>query len=61
MTQSENPIPRPSQEPKFEQPFFGFNGGTERLNGRLAMIAFIAVVLIELFTGQTIIAWLGWG
>lgn len=31
---------------------WGFTPPTERLNGRLAMIGFVSVVLIEVFSGQ---------
>jgi Chlorophyll A-B binding protein len=31
---------------------FGFTAGSELLNGRLAMIGFLAAVSIELFTGK---------
>lgn len=54
MTQSQ-----PSTTPNFETPKFGFNSYAERLNGRAAMIGFVAMVLIEYVTGQGFLAWLG--
>ncbi|MGG6267389.1 chlorophyll a/b-binding protein [Leptolyngbya sp. AN03gr2] len=38
-----------------DQPQFGFNINAERLNGRLAMIGFVSLVLLEVFTGHGII------
>jgi hypothetical protein len=48
-------------EPKMyvdDKPGFGFTEYTEKLNGRLAMIGFVALIAIELFTGHGAIAWL---
>ncbi|MER3433102.1 MAG: high light inducible protein [Leptolyngbya sp. ERB_1_1] len=41
-----------------EQPQFGFNANAERLNGRLAMIGFISLLALEVFTGHGIIGFL---
>jgi len=41
-----------------EQPQFGFNTNAERLNGRLAMIGFISLLALEVFTGHGIIGFL---
>ncbi|MBE9169374.1 chlorophyll A-B binding protein [Pleurocapsales cyanobacterium LEGE 06147] len=38
---------------------FGSNPSAEIWNGRLAMIGFLAAVIIELTTGQGILHWLG--
>lgn len=51
--------PQPTTTPKLEEPKFGFNEYAERLNGRAAMIGFLLIVLIEYFTGQGFLAWLG--
>ena len=51
--------PQPVITPKLEEPKFGFNEYAERLNGRAAMIGFIIMVVIEVVTGQGVIAWLG--
>jgi hypothetical protein len=49
----------PTVKPVIERPKAGFNEYAERLNGRAAMVGFVAVVLIEAFTGQTFLTWLG--
>lgn len=54
MTQPQTPI-----TPKFEEPKFGFNTYAERLNGRAAMIGFVATLVIEYLTGQGLLSWLG--
>ncbi|XGB43701.1 MAG: chlorophyll a/b-binding protein [Nodosilinea sp. LVE1205-7] len=46
--------------PNIHRPRMGFNDYAERLNGRAAMVAFIAIILIELITGKGILSWLGW-
>jgi hypothetical protein len=51
--------PQPTQTPKLEEPKFGFNDYTERLNGRAAMIGFVLTLAIEYFTGQGLLSWLG--
>ncbi len=35
-----------------EQPQFGFNENAEKLNGRLAMIGFVALLAMEVLTGH---------
>ncbi len=50
---------QPTVTPKLEQPKFGFNDYAERLNGRAAMIGFALTVMIEYFTGQGLLSWLG--
>ncbi|WP_088892616.1 chlorophyll a/b-binding protein [Leptolyngbya ohadii] len=52
----------PSQStitPNLPEPKFGFNGYAERLNGRAAMIGFVATIAIEYLTGQGLLSWLG--
>lgn len=51
--------PQPTTTPKLEEPKFGFNEYAERLNGRAAMIGFLLMVIIEVVTGQGVLAWLG--
>jgi hypothetical protein len=51
--------PQPSVTPKLDTPKFGFNDYAERLNGRAAMIGFALTLLIEYFTGQGVLSWLG--
>jgi hypothetical protein len=50
---------QPTTTPKLEQPKFGFNDYAERLNGRAAMIGFSITLIIEYFTGQGLLSWLG--
>jgi hypothetical protein len=50
---------QPPQPPKLEDPKFGFNDYSERLNGRAAMIGFLLVLVIEYVTGKGLLAWLG--
>ncbi|QQE64507.1 hypothetical protein GFS31_11880 [Leptolyngbya sp. BL0902] len=42
-----------------DSPTFGWNTYAERLNGRFAMVGFVALLLLELVTHQTFFAWLG--
>ncbi len=49
----------PTRTPKLDEPKYGFNSFAERLNGRAAMAGFLAVLLIEYFTGQGVLSWLG--
>jgi hypothetical protein len=45
-----------SQEPI---PAFGWTPYAERINGRFAMIGFVALLVLELVTRQDFITWLG--
>ena len=38
---------------------FGWSSYSERTNGRFAMIGFLAIVLIELFSKQSFLKWAG--
>jgi hypothetical protein len=49
----------PTQIPQVTEPKFGFNSFAERLNGRAAMIGFVATLAIEYFSGQGLLSWLG--
>jgi hypothetical protein len=42
-----------------EVPAFGWSGYAERVNGRFAMVGFIAVLLIEAVSGETFLRWAG--
>lgn len=46
-------------DPNIQRPKLGFNDYAERLNGRAAMVGFIAIILIELVTGEGLLSWLG--
>ncbi len=51
-----SPANPPSTRP---EPGFGWTAYAEHLNGRFAMIGIVALIVIELATGQGLIAWLG--
>ena len=51
--------PQPSITPNLEQPRYGFNRYAERINGRAAMIGFVIALLVEYFTGEGVLTWLG--
>ena len=55
-TPSTNPKPAPAPEP---EPAFGWNAYAEKINGRLAMVAFVVLLVLEYFTRQDLITWLG--
>jgi hypothetical protein len=38
---------------------FGWNAYAERINGRFAMVGFIALLLLEFFSRQDFFTWLG--
>ena len=42
-----------------DKPEFGWSAYAERVNGRFAMIGFIAILMIEIITRQTFISWSG--
>jgi hypothetical protein len=50
-----------SQEQKIIQPepTFGWTSYAEIINGRFAMIGFVALLILELFTHQDFFTWLG--
>lgn len=60
-----NPIPSDPSDSKVvaataePDPAFGWNRYAERINGRFAMVGFVALLLLELVTGQTFFSWLG--
>jgi hypothetical protein len=43
------------------EPAFGWTTYAETINGRFAMIGFVALLILELFTGQDFFSWLGLG
>jgi len=66
------PEPSPDQTPEIspttsattsattsEVPAFGWSGYAERVNGRFAMVGFLAVLLIEALSGETFLRWAG--
>ena len=42
-----------------DAPAFGWSSYAERVNGRFAMIGFVAVLLVELLSGDTFLSWAG--
>ena len=42
-----------------EIPSFGWSGYAERVNGRFAMLGFVAILLIEALSGTTFLHWAG--
>lgn len=60
MTSDSKPtVTEPSTLPDLYEPKFGFNDYAERLNGRAAMVGFVATLAIEYFSGQGLLSWLG--
>lgn len=62
------PDPSPDQSPATtpttsattgDMPAFGWSGYAERVNGRFAMVGFVAVLLIEAVSGETFLRWAG--
>ncbi len=54
-TAAESPV-TPSTTP---EPGFGWTAYAEQINGRFAMVGFVALLLLELFTRQDLFTWLG--
>lgn len=50
--QSINQVPPP-------EPAFGFTAYAEQINGRFAMLGFMILLILELFTHQDLFTWLG--
>jgi len=55
-TSTPQPTPETANEP---EPAFGWTPYAEQINGRFAMIGFIALLLLEFFTRQDFFTWLG--
>ena len=51
--------PRSATATTTDAPAFGWSSYAERVNGRFAMIGFMAVVLVELLSGDTFLFWAG--
>ena len=43
--------------PQRRPPAYGFHGHVERLNGRVAMVGFVALVLVETLLGHGLLVW----
>ncbi|MGF1495954.1 MAG: chlorophyll a/b-binding protein [Elainellaceae cyanobacterium] len=62
MTNGEAETPTPSalpEEANQMEPAFGWTPYAETINGRFAMIGFMALLIIELVTRQDFFTWLG--
>lgn len=56
--------PSIEQKPSIEslnrpEPSFGWTPYAEQLNGRFAMLGFVVLMILEFFTEQDLITWLG--
>jgi Chlorophyll A-B binding protein len=59
MTTEPESLPPQPEAPPEPDPAFGWTAYAERINGRFAMIGFVALLLLELFTRQDLFTWLG--
>lgn len=48
---------QPRIVPQRQLPRYGFHQHTERLNGRLAMLGFIALLVAEVLLGHGLLVW----
>jgi hypothetical protein len=48
-----------ASSPAADTPAFGWTTYAERINGRFAMVGFVALLVLELVTHQTFFTWLG--
>ena len=51
------PMLEPTLIPQRKLPRYGFHTHTERLNGRVAMLGFIALLVLEYKLGHGVISW----
>lgn len=59
-TTSKQPVEAESDAtPPAPEPAFGWTSYAELINGRFAMIGFLAILIIELLTHQSFWVWLG--
>jgi hypothetical protein len=54
----ENPTSQPAEAAP-NDPAFGWTAYAEQINGRFAMVGFAILLVLEFFTKQDIITWLG--
>ncbi|MGE5656420.1 MAG: chlorophyll a/b-binding protein [Actinomycetota bacterium] len=57
-TPSTPPTPTPEVTNKPE-PAFGWTAYAEQINGRFAMVGFIALLVLQFFTRQDFFTWIG--
>ncbi len=53
------PTPPATSATTSEVPAFGWSGYAERVNGRFAMLGFVAVLLVEALSHDTFLHWAG--
>ncbi|UZQ56292.1 chlorophyll a/b-binding protein [Trichothermofontia sichuanensis B231] len=53
------PVSASTPDPARPTPAFGWSAYAEQLNGRFAMIGFVALLILEFFTHQDFFTWLG--
>ncbi|WP_171974845.1 chlorophyll a/b-binding protein [Leptolyngbya sp. 'hensonii'] len=51
--------PNPPEPDNRPEPAFGWTAYAEQINGRFAMIGFLMLLVMELFTHQDFFTWLG--
>ncbi|OCR02047.1 high light inducible protein [Oscillatoriales cyanobacterium USR001] len=59
---TESPKSTPESTPETAnkpEPSFGWSAYAEQINGRFAMVGFVALLLLEFFTRQDFFTWLG--
>lgn len=61
MNPETTPTPKqtPAEDYNRPEPAFGFSPYAEQLNGRFAMVGFVALLILEFFTHQDFFTWLG--
>ena len=53
------PQPPTTSATTHDSPAFGWSAYAERINGRFAMLGFVAVLLIEVLSGDNFLHWAG--
>jgi hypothetical protein len=56
---SDQPQPPTTSATTHDSPAFGWSAYAERINGRFAMLGFVAVLLIEALSGDNFLHWAG--
>ena len=55
-SENESPLRSATTE---DEPSFGWSAYAERVNGRFAMVGFIAILLVEVFSNASFLHWAG--
>jgi hypothetical protein len=56
---SETPAVPATSATTNDAPSFGWSGYAERVNGRFAMVGFVAILVVEAISGETFLRWAG--